>query len=114
MKKGSVGWLAILSLVSVLVSQGCGDSDDDSAAALASCNAFCTAYLAAACTDYPAVDDCKMVECSDLPQQPVGCQTKVKLYYDCRQAQDDICINPDQPTNDCFAEFDDLLTCSSA
>ena len=60
------------------------------------------------------LDDCKSIECSDLPRQPLGCQTQFKIYYDCRQAQADICINPDEATEECFAEFNDLLTCSSA
>ncbi len=114
-KRWPVGWLAVLSLVSVLASAGCSDSDEgDPAAALASCNAFCEAYLAAACMDYPTLDDCKSVECSDLPRQPLGCQTEIKIYYDCRQAQAAVCIEPDDTTDECFAEFDDLLTCSSA
>ena len=110
-----LGWLAVLSLVSVLASAGCSDSGEgDPAAALASCDAFCGAYLAAACTDYPTLDDCKSIECSDLPRQPLGCQTQIKVYYDCRQAQADICVNPDEATEECFAELHDLLTCSSA
>ena len=113
-KRWSLGWLAVLSLVSVLASPGCSDTDEgDPAAALASCNLFCEAYLAAMCTDYPTLDDCKATECSHLPRQPIGCQTKVKVYYDCRQAQADICINPDLDTEECSAELDDLLTCSS-
>ena len=115
-KKSSVGWLAVLSLVSVLASPACGDGDGGNAAvALMSCNAFCDAYLTAGCTDYPTLDDCKSIECSDLPVQPAGCQTKIKIYYDCRQAQADICINPVKvdPPDECVAEFDDLLTCSS-
>jgi hypothetical protein len=112
-KKSFVGWLAVLSVVSVLASPGCDSDDGTAAAALMSCNAFCDAYLTAKCTDYPTLDDCKAVECSDLPRQPAGCQSKVKSYYDCRQAQAAICINPDEPTEECFAEFDDLLTCSA-
>ena len=114
MKKSSVGWLAVLSLVSVLASPGCGDSDDGNAAgALMSCNAFCEAYLAAGCADYPTVDNCKSITCSHLPVQPAGCQTRIKTYYDCRQAQADICINPDEAPDECFPEYDDLLTCSA-
>jgi hypothetical protein len=114
-KKSSVGWLAVLCLVSVLASPGCSDSvEGDPAAALASCDAFCDAYVPAGCTDYDSIEECKSIECSDLPVQPVGCQTQVKSYYDCRLAQVDICINPDQPGEDCFAEFSRLLTCSSA
>jgi hypothetical protein len=114
-KKWSLGWLAVLSLVSVLASPGCTDSaDGDPAAALASCNAFCDAYLTAGCKDYDSLEECKAIECSDLPAQPRGCQTQVTIYYDCRQAQADICINPDESTEACFAAFDDLLTCSSA
>jgi hypothetical protein len=114
-KMWSLGWLAVLGLMSVLASPGCTDSaDGDPAAALASCNLFCDGYLAAGCADYDSLEECKSIECSDLPGQPVGCQTQVKIYYDCRQAQVDICINPDESTEDCFAELDDLLTCSSA
>jgi hypothetical protein len=114
-QKWPVGWLAVLSLLSLFASSGCADSvDGDPAAALASCNAFCEAYLTAHCADYPTLEDCKTIECSDLPRQPIGCQTQIKLYYDCRQAQADICINPDESTDACWAEFHDLLTCSSA
>ena len=49
----------------------------------------------------------------DLPRQPAGCQTRIKIYYDCRQAQAAICINPDDATDACWAEFDDLLMCSA-
>jgi len=99
----------------VLTSPGCTDSaDGDPAAALASCNAFCDAYFTAAgCPDYDSLEECKSIECSDLPVQPVGCQTQVKTYYDCRQTQADICINPDETAEECFAELDDLLTCSA-
>lgn len=113
-KKTSAGWLAILSLVSVFAAPGCADSvEGDRAAALASCNAFCDAYVPAGCTDYDSLEDCKSIECSDLPVQPVGCQTQVKTYYDCRQTQLDICSNPDEPGEECFAEFTRLLTCTA-
>ena len=113
-KKWSVGWLAVVGLLSVFASSGCSDSvEGDPAAALASCNAFCEAYLAAACADYSTLDECKSIECSDLPRQPLGCQTQIKVYYDCRQDQADVCINPDDAADACWAEYDDLLMCSA-
>jgi hypothetical protein len=113
-KKWSVGWLAVPSLLFMFASSGCSDTaDGDPAAALASCNKFCEAYLAANCADYPTLDDCKSIECSDLPRDPVGCQNQIRLYYDCRQGQANICINPDDATDECWAEWDDLLMCSA-
>ena len=113
-KRSSLGWLGGVSLAFLFASAGCADSvEGDPAAALASCKAFCDAYLTASCPDYPTLDDCKSIECSDLPQQPLGCQNKVKAYYDCRQAQTDICVNPDDPIDACGVEFDALLMCNA-
>lgn len=101
--------LLLASLVAA--SAGCGSSGGptgDPQATLASCNAWCDAYIPAACAApiYTALDACKMTECSDLPRQPAICQTKIKTYYDCRKAQADLCGDMA-----CTDEFNAVLTC---
>ena len=99
--------LSLGVLVALLFSSGCDDSNNgDPAASQASCNAYCDAYLAATCPDYPTVEECKATECDDIPVQPAICQTKLKTYYDCQKAQADIC-----GFDECSTEFQDLLTC---
>ena len=95
----------------VAAAAGCGASGGptgDPQATLASCNAWCGAYVPAACATpiYPTLDACKTTECGDLPRQPAICQTKLKTYYDFRQAQADVC---DEMA--CKDEFDAVLTC---
>jgi hypothetical protein len=90
---------------------GCGSSGaptGDPQLTLASCNAWCDAYVAAVCTTpiYKSLDECKTMECSDLPRQQAFCQTKIKTYYDCQQAQADICGDMG-----CTAEHSVVLTC---
>ena len=94
-------------MMAVLVSSGCSDSNNgDPAASQAACHTYCDAYLAAMCPDYATVDECKMIECGDIPVQPAICQTKLKAYYDCQATQDDIC-----GFDECRTEFQVLLTC---
>lgn len=95
-----------------LGASGCGSSGEptgDSQASLASCNAYCDAYVAKTCTptNYTTADACKLAECKHLPEDPAICQTKIKIYYDCQNAQLDIC------TGDmgCASQFHDVEHC---
>jgi hypothetical protein len=73
---------------------GC-DTDGDPAATQASCTAFCTAYIAAACTPpaYRSLSECQTNECDHAAAAPASCQNAIKSYYDCRKTQADICGN---------------------
>ena len=97
--------------VSLAAVSGCGSAGEatgDPAAAKASCDAYCQAYIAKACPDplYTTLDACKMAECFHLPEAPGICQTKIKTYYDCQTAQADICGDMG-----CAAQFSAVLTC---
>ncbi|HMF44756.1 MAG TPA: hypothetical protein VKQ32_28980 [Polyangia bacterium] len=90
---------------------GCGSSGGptgDPQATLSSCNAWCDANIGAACATplYATVDDCKTTECAPLLRAPAICQTKLKTYYDCRQAQGDLCADMG-----CMDEMHAVLTC---
>ena len=104
-----VGLLGALGLCAVLASSGCGHDDTGAAASLMSCNAYCDTYAAAVCPTplYPDVDMCKKTTCSIIPAQPAVCQAEIKAYYDCMQAQADVCAH----TN-CPDELDVLLACN--
>jgi hypothetical protein len=115
-KRSSTPFLAIWGAVLFLAlaaAPGCGSSGGptgDPDASVASCNAYCAAYTAASCPQplYASLDDCKMAECFHLPQAPAICQTKIKTYYDCAQADPDggTCANMG-----CYDEFKAVLSC---
>jgi hypothetical protein len=117
LKTPSVRWLGgllrVLGVVTgfwaALASAGCSDDDSGAAATLTSCNAYCEAYAAAMCVNpfHADVDACKFTECDDTPWQPSGCQDEAKAYFDCRQAQTDLCGD-----DGCEPELQTLLTCS--
>jgi hypothetical protein len=97
MKKSLLGLFGMLGLVSVLAASGCGSSSggSNSSAALASCNAYCDAYIAKACADpiFTSLADCKSSECVDTSAASAGCNNTVKAYYDCRTTQADLCAD---------------------
>jgi hypothetical protein len=104
---------AFVILLAFAATPGCGAAggpNGDPAAAVASCNAYCDAYVAAACTppNYTSADDCKLAECHHLPSAPGICQTKIKTYYDCGKALGPTDICSDTP---CADEFSAVLTC---
>jgi len=99
----------LLPLLAALA--GCGSSGAPTGnpqLTLSSCEAWCDAYVAAACATplYKDVDTCKAMECADLPKQPAICQTKINMYYECQQAQADICGDMG-----CTTEHNAVLTC---
>ena len=99
MKRALVGLFGGLGLLVVFATSGCGDSGGggNSAAALASCNSYCDAYIAKACPApplYTTVAECKMNECEDdTSGAPANCNAAIKTYYDCRQTQADLCAD---------------------
>jgi hypothetical protein len=83
------GIVALLLAASNMVA--CGSDDESSgggAEAKASCNAYCDAAVAKACTDSA---DCKTFECEGLEKSTGACATEFKKYYDCMKAQPDVC-----------------------
>ena len=93
MKRRLIG---VLGLVLSMATIGCGSSSGgDPAATQASCSAYCTAYIAAACPTpvYASVDDCNSAECAPFASAPSKCQSALKTYYDCRATQADICAD---------------------
>jgi hypothetical protein len=108
------GWLPVLGIVSsllaALASSACSEDDGAAAAAtLSSCHAYCEVYTAATCPvpNYPDVDACKFTECEDIPVQPRICQGEAKAYFDCRQAQADLCAD-----DGCDTQQQTLLSCN--
>ena len=99
MKRALVGLFGGLGLLVVFATSGCGDSSDggggNAAAALASCNSYCDAYIAKACTSafYATAAECKTMECEDTSAAPANCNAALKTYYDCRQTQADLCAD---------------------
>lgn len=98
MKRALVGLVGGLGLLVVFAASSCGDSKGgggNSAAALASCNSYCDAYIAKACASafYATAAECKTDECVDTSAAPANCNATVKTYYDCRQAQADLCAD---------------------
>jgi len=98
MKKALLGLFGALGLVSVLAASGCGSSSNSgggSGAALASCNAYCDAYIAKACASpiYASAAECKTNECVDTSAASSGCNGSIKTYYDCRATQADLCAD---------------------
>lgn len=105
----------------------CGEDRADPGPAIASCNAYCDAYVAAACTPatYASAEACKGYECGDIATSPSACVGAFKAYYDCASAlaKEDLCCDTavapaktcggdtgvDLP---CAAPFAALLTCS--
>jgi hypothetical protein len=90
MKAKWFGMVALLLAASSVVA--CGSDDDSSggggAAAKTSCNAYCDAAIAKACTDSAT---CKTDECVDVDKATGACATEMKRYYDCMAAQTDVC-----------------------
>ena len=62
-------------------------------ATMASCTAYCTAYIAKACADpmYTSLTDCTTNDCAVILAIPDRCQAKMQAYYDCRKGQADLC-----------------------
>ena len=87
----------LLGLALSFVLAGCGSSGGggSSSETQASCNAYCTTYIAAACPSsiYTSTDDCNTNECAPTTGAPAKCQTALKAYYDCRKTQADICAD---------------------
>jgi hypothetical protein len=85
-------WFGIVALLLAASSMVACGSDDDSGgggdAAKTSCNAYCDAAVAKACT---GSTDCKEFECTDLEKSAGACATEFKRYYDCLKAQPDVC-----------------------
>jgi|SRR5690242_10104223 hypothetical protein len=103
--------LGVLGLVLSLAVLGCENtSTGDSADTQTSCNAWCTAVIAAACATPPGmytdVSTCKTQECEPLRGASASCQTALKKYYDCERAQSDICAD-----SGCTNEFAALDHC---
>ena len=78
MKRALLGPLGGLSLLVAVVTSGCDDSQgaaSTAAAALESCNAYCDAYIARACSPsfYAAADECKSTKCLDTSAGSAGC-----------------------------------------
>lgn len=105
-------------------SLGCGEERADAAPAIASCNTYCDAYVAAACTPSTYADRaaCKDTECGDIATSPSVCVAAFKTYYDCLGAltKEDLCCDtatapaktctwPDVP---CADQYSALLACS--
>ena len=99
MKRALVGLFGGLGLLVIFTMSGCGDSGGGSgnaAAALASCNSYCDAYIAKACPApalFATAAECKTDECQDTSAAPAKCNAAIKTYYDCRQAQADLCAD---------------------
>jgi hypothetical protein len=95
MKKSLLGLFGVLGLASLLAASGCGSSSGDSSATRASCNTYCDAYIAKACTDpiYASAAECKSSECVDTSAGSSGCNASIKAYYDCRATQADLCAD---------------------
>ena len=96
MRRSWVGLFGLLALASGLAADGCGSSGDSAgtyASALNSCSAYCEAYFARACTPtYPDAGQCKIDKCSPIPATAsAACYTATKRWYDCLDAQSDIC-----------------------
>lgn len=83
-KRTFVRALAVSGLLSMLA-VGCGEDRADPAPAVASCNAYCDAYLAAACSapNYTSGGMCKEFECGTIATSPATCVDEFKAYYDC-------------------------------
>lgn len=90
MKGKWFGIVALLLAASNMVA--CGSDDDSNGgggdAAKSSCNAYCDAAIAKACTDSAT---CKSDECDMLEKSTGACATEFKKYYDCMKAQPDVC-----------------------
>ena len=74
-------------------SDGGGGGEGSVAATTASCNAYCTAYIAKNCADpfYASVAECMTDDCGVIAGVPDRCQGKLQAYYDCRKGQADLC-----------------------
>ena len=121
-KRTFVRALAVSGLLSMLA-VGCGEDRADPAPAVASCDAYCDAYLAAACStsNYTSVAMCKQFECGTIATSPSTCVDEFKAYYDCLKVLTaaDLCCEtvapPAQCTGDavpCADKYDAVLTCN--
>ena len=65
------------------------------AEAVASCNAWCDAYVAATCADplYTSAAACKSTECSPDGTESAACIAAIKALYDCSRTQANICAD---------------------
>ena len=71
-----------------------GQGGSNANPAIASCNAYCDAYIAAACPTptYSSASECKSSECGSIPTTATAaCYAAVKTFYDCERTQADIC-----------------------
>ena len=97
MKRTLLGPLFGLTLLVAAVTSGCDGQGavSSAAAALASCNTYCDAYIAQACSPafYAAADECKSTKCQDTSAGSASCNAALKAYYDCQQSQPDICAD---------------------
>jgi hypothetical protein len=81
----------------VVTADGCGSDGGglggSAEATMASCNAYCTAYVAKNCADpmYTSFADCTTKDCGVIQAIPDRCQAKMQAYYDCRKGQTDLC-----------------------
>jgi|KBSMisStandDraft_5_1062788.scaffolds.fasta_scaffold2291035_2 hypothetical protein len=97
----------------MLAALGCGSDNHtgDPTAAVAACNAYCHAYIAAQCTDgfYLTEDECKSYECGDIATSPSTCFSRFKAYYDCTNvlSNADLCAD-----TACDTQYKALLGCS--
>jgi hypothetical protein len=87
-------WFGIVALLLAASSMvACGSDDENSgggAEAKASCNAYCDAAVAKACTDSAT---CKADQCNELEKSTGACATEFKKYYECLKAQPDVCAD---------------------
>jgi hypothetical protein len=79
--------------VLLLAALGCSSSGGTLSATQDSCTAYCDAYVAAGCPSpvYTSASACVSAECVPLKGGSPSCQMAFKTYYDCEQAQADIC-----------------------
>jgi hypothetical protein len=88
-----------------------GGQGGNGGSSIASCNAYCDAYIATACPTplYTSADECKSFECGDISKIASGaCQAAVTTFYDCERTQADICGD-----TGCTNEFTALITACS-
>ena len=110
MARGRLFGLGFLLAVAVL---GCGggsggSSNGDPKDTRSACDGYCIKYFAASCPSpiYTSMSECGATECDPRAGTPPGCQTPLKVYYDCRRNQADICGD-----SGCDSEFAALATC---
>jgi len=88
-----------------------GGQGGNGGSAIASCNAYCDVYIAAACPTsiYTSASQCKSAECGDIPLiASAACLAAVKTFYDCEQMKADLCGD-----RGCLNEFTALMAACS-